>query len=148
MCFASACRYTAVMEHTSENCRSNCPINYLLELFGDKWTLLVIRDLMFKEKRYFGEFLQSDEKISTNILANRLQSLEAHGVITKKMDEKNRSKIIYSLTAKGKDMLPIMLEVTQWSSRYDALTNTPADFQQALKNDKAGLTSTLKKGLG
>jgi len=136
------------MEHTSENCRSNCPINYLLELFGDKWTLLVIRDLMFKEKRYFGEFLQSDEKISTNILANRLQSLEAHGVITKKMDEKNRSKIIYSLTAKGKDMLPIMLEVTQWSSRYDALTNTPADFQQALKNDKAGLTSTLKKGLG
>ena len=137
-----------LMEHTSENCRSNCPINYLLELFGDKWTLLVIRDLMFKEKHYFGEFLQSDEKISTNILANRLQSLEAHGVIAKKMDEKNRSKIIYSLTAKGKDMLPIMLEVTQWSSKYDALTNTPADFQQALKNDKAALTSNLKKGLG
>jgi len=135
------------MEHNSQNCRSNCPINYLLELFGDKWTLLVIRDLMFKEKRYFGEFLQSDEKISTNILANRLQSLEAHGVIAKKMDEKNRSKIIYSLTAKGKDMLPIMLEVTQWSSKYDALTNTPVDFQQALKNDKAGLTSTLRKGL-
>jgi len=135
------------MEHNSENCRSNCPINYLLELFGDKWTLLVIRDLMFKEKRYFGEFLQSDERISTNILANRLQSLEAHGVITKKMDEKNRSKIIYSLTAKGKDMLPIMLEVTQWSSQYDALTNTPPDFQQALKKDKAGLTSTLRKGL-
>jgi len=102
---------------------------------------------MFKEKRYFGEFLQSDEKISTNILANRLQSLEAHGVIAKKMDEKNRSKIIYSLTAKGKDMLPIMLEVTQWSSKYDALTNTPHHFQQALKNDKAGLTSTLRKGL-
>ena len=102
---------------------------------------------MFKEKRYFGEFLQSDEKISTNILANRLQNLEAHGVIAKKMDEKNRSKIIYSLTAKGKDMLPIMLEVTQWSSKYDALTNTPPDFQQALKNDKAGLTSTLRKGL-
>jgi len=135
------------MEHNSESCRSNCPINYLLELFGDKWTLLVIRDLMFKEKRYFGEFLQSDEKISTNILANRLQNLEAHGVIAKKMDEKNRSKIIYSLTAKGKDMLPIMLEVTQWSSKYDALTNTPPDFQQALKNDKAGLTSTLRKGL-
>ena len=136
------------MEHNSKDCRSNCPINYLLELVGDKWTLLVIRDLMFKEKRYFGEFLQSDEKISTNILANRLQNLEAHGLIEKAMDENNRSKIIYGLTAKGKDLLPMMLEITQWSSKYDALTNTPPDFQQALKKDKAGLASTLRKGLG
>ncbi len=145
---ASADRYNPTMEHNSENCRSNCPINYLLELVGDKWTLLIIRDLMFKQKRYFGEFLQSNEKISTNILANRLQGLEAHGLITKTMDENNRSKIIYNLTPKGKDLLPVMLEITQWSSQYDALTNTPADFQQALKQDKAGLTSRIKKGLG
>jgi DNA-binding HxlR family transcriptional regulator len=145
--FASGIRYTQAMKHNSKDCRSNCPINYLLELFGDKWTLLVIRDLMFKEKRYFGEFLQSGEKISTNILANRLRGLEAHGVIEQRMDENNRSKIIYSLTQKGKDMLPIMLEITQWSSTYDDLTNTPTEFQQALKKDKAGLTATLKKGL-
>jgi hypothetical protein len=69
------------------------------------------------------------------------------GFIEQRMDENNRSKIIYSLTQKGKDMLPIMLEVTQWSSKYDALTNTPTEFQKALKKDNAGLTATLKKGL-
>jgi DNA-binding HxlR family transcriptional regulator len=124
------------MEHTSENCRSNCPINFVLETFGDKWTLLVIRDLMFKGKRYYGEFLDSAENISTNILANRLQRLENHGVISKEQDPEHKSKFIYSLTCKGKALLPIMLEITQWSGTYDALTNTPKSFLNALKGDK------------
>ena len=127
------------MEHNSENCRSNCPINFILETFGDKWTLLVVRDLMFKGKKYYGEFLESDEKISTNILAERLQRLETHGVITKEKDPDHKSKFIYALTEKGKALLPIMLEVTQWSSTYDALTNTPKEFSEALKVDKDGV---------
>ncbi len=131
------------MEHNSENCRSNCPINFILETFGDKWTLLVVRDLMFKGKKYYGEFLESDEKISTNILAERLQRLESQGVITKEKDPDHKSKFIYALTEKGKALLPIMLEVTQWSSTYDSLTNTPKAFSEALKVDKDG----VKKGV-
>jgi hypothetical protein len=72
----------ASMAHNSDRCRSHCPINFVLETFGDKWTLLVIRDLMFHGKRHYGEFLASDEGISTNILADRLQRLERDGVIS------------------------------------------------------------------
>lgn len=136
------------MEHNSENCRSNCPINFVLETFGDKWTLLVIRDLMFKGKKYYGEFLESHEKISTNILAERLQRLEAHGVITKQKDPDHKSKYIYSLTEKGKALLPIMLEITQWSSTYDSLTNTPKEFAEALRVDKGSVMGEILKGLG
>jgi len=116
------------MERNSEHCRSNCPINFVLETFGDKWTLLIVRDLMFKEKRTYNEFLQSDEKISTNILADRLRKLEEHEIVTKAVAPDNRSKIIYSLTTKGKDLLPVMLEITAWSAKHDTATNTPESF--------------------
>jgi len=145
--FASAFAYNCLMKHNSENCRSNCPINFVLETFGDKWTLLVIRDLMFKGKRYYGEFLDSNEKISTNILADRLQRLELKGVIEKQVDPENRSKFIYRLTAKGKDLLPLMLEITAWSSKHDDQTNTPAPFVAALKRDKAALSQKVLSDL-
>ena len=135
------------MEHNSENCRSNCPINFVLETFGDKWTLLVVRDLMFKGKKYYGEFLESHEKISTNILAERLQRLEAHGVISKQKDPDHKSKFIYALTEKGKALLPIMLEITQWSSTYDSLTNTPKTFSEAISADKEGVMKTVLASL-
>ena len=143
MCFASAIVYNYRMIHNSESCRSNCPINFVLETFGDKWTLLVIRDLMFKGKRYYGEFLDSNEKISTNILADRLQRLESKGVIEKQIDPENRSKLIYRLTAKGKDLLPVMLEITAWSSKHDSQTNTPAPFVAALEQDKVALSRKI-----
>ena len=135
------------MEYNSENCRSNCPINFVVETFGDKWTLLVIRDLMFKGKRYYGEFLKSAEIISTNILADRLLRIENHGVITKQKDPEHKSKFIYSLTLKGKALLPIMLEITQWSGTYDALTNTPKGFMEALKGDKEAVKEGVLAGL-
>lgn len=116
------------MLRNSKKCRSNCPINFVLETFGDKWTLLVVRDLMFKGKTSFGEFLQSEEKISTNILADRLSRLEEHGIVVKSVATDKRSKFIYKLTEKGKDLLPIMLEITAWSAKHDAATNTPASF--------------------
>lgn len=116
------------MTHSSADCRSHCPINFVLETFGDKWTLLIVRDLMFKGKSSFGEFLESQEKIATNILSDRLKRLEAHGIIDKSVDASNRSKLNYCLTEKGRDLLPIMLEITAWSSKYDALTNAPPDF--------------------
>ena len=132
------------MTENSKDLRSNCPINFAVETFGDKWTLLVIRDLMFKGKRYYSDFLASDEKISTNILADRLQKLEIKGVITKSADPENASKYIYSLTEKGQALLPAMIEVTAWSAQYDSLTNTPTVFMKTYKTNKAALIDMFK----
>lgn len=126
--------------------RSHCPINYALESFGDKWTLLIIRDLMFKAKTSFNEFLSSNEKISTNILADRLRRLESLGIVSKEVSDENRSKLIYSLTRKGRDLLPIMMEITQWSGRYDPQTNAPDSLLKRLEADKLGLIKDIEAG--
>jgi DNA-binding HxlR family transcriptional regulator len=81
--------------------RSTCPISTALELVGDRWTLLVIRDLMFAGKRHFREFLQSEEAISSNVLADRLNSLVENGIVTRRDDPTHSQKAIYSLTDKG-----------------------------------------------
>jgi len=132
------------MTENSKDLRSNCPINFAVETFGDKWTLLVIRDLMFKGKRYYSDFLASDEKVSTNILADRLQKLEIKGVISKSVDPDKASKYIYSLTKKGQALLPAMIEMTAWSSQFDSLTNTPTDFMNAYKTNKDELLEMFK----
>jgi DNA-binding HxlR family transcriptional regulator len=132
------------MTKNSKDLRSNCPINFAVETFGDKWTLLVIRDLMFKGKRHYSDFLASDEKISTNILADRLQKLDDNGVITKSADPDNASKFIYSLTEKGLALLPAMVEMTAWSANYDSLTNTPSEFLNTYNKDKDALIEMFK----
>lgn len=98
--------------------RSSCPLNFALELFGDKWTLLIIRDIMFFNKHYFNEFLASDEKISSNILAGRLAMLEQEQFIAKEKDKNHKQKIRYYLTEKGIDLLPILVEIGCWSGKY------------------------------
>lgn len=102
--------------------RSRCPINLALEVFGDKWSLLIIRDIMFVGKRHFRELLQSDEKIASNILTDRLNMLERQGILKKDPDPDHKQKFIYSLTPIGIDLLPIMVEIGGWS-----LKNRPVD---------------------
>lgn len=133
--------------HDSSECRSHCPINFVLETFGDRWTLLIVRDLMFKGKRSYGEFLASAENISTNILAERLKRLEAHGIIEKRVAPDNRSKLIYSLTSKGKDLLPIMLEITAWSAKHDALSNAPDTFLDDHRERRDALIASILSSL-
>lgn len=128
--------------HSSANCRSNCPINFVLETFGDKWTLLIVRDLMFKSKNRYREFLDSAEGISTNILADRLLRLEEHGIIVKEVADDRRSAI-YRLTEKGKDLLPVMLEITAWSAKHDARTNAPSDFVHMLRKARRQLVASV-----
>lgn len=109
--------------------RSTCPQYLGLEVFGDKWSLLIIRDMMLENKRYFREFLHSEEKIASNILSNRLNHLEAEGIISKGQDPKHKQKIVYSLTQKGVDLFPIVMEIARWSIRYqpvDALRKAKA----------------------
>jgi DNA-binding HxlR family transcriptional regulator len=98
--------------------RSYCPINLSLEIFGDAWTLLVLRDMMFASKRHFRELLQSDENIASNILADRLARLVDHGVLTKSDDPTHKQKAIYSLTEKGIALLPIIVQIGAWGSRW------------------------------
>lgn len=127
--------------------RSHCPINYALECFGDKWTLLIIRDLMFGDKNTYGDFLTSDEKISTNILADRLKRLDEMGIVVKRVDGSNRAKGIYSLTQKGRDLLPILLEMTAWSGKYDPQTNASKAFLQRLERDKQRIIQEIRAAL-
>lgn len=127
--------------------RSHCPINFAQETFGDKWSLLIIRDLVFMGKRYYGEFLKSEEKISTNILADRLEKLEMEGLITKKMDQNNNSKNIYTLTDKGIDLIPMLLEMIVWGAKYDDDTDAPSEFINRVETDKESLIFELISNL-
>ena len=120
-------------------CRSHCPIAFALDLFGDKWSLLVLRDLLFKGKRHYHEFLASEEGISTNILAERLRRLETEGLIAKVRDRKSRRQYVYTPTRKGLDLLPVILEIVRWSAKHDPHTAAPPSFVRRLRNDRKGL---------
>jgi len=98
---------------------------------------------MFEHKRTYGEFLKSGEKISTNILADRLAMLECAGLLKSRKDEENRSKKIYFLTDKAIELLPAILEIVYWSAKHDKQTAAPKQFIQRIKNDKEGLIKEL-----
>lgn len=99
--------------------RSECVINRTVELFGDKWSLLIIRDIIFMNRRHFRELLtKSIEGIASNILADRLQKLIEQGIIVKSDDASHRQKVIYSLTEKGIGLLPLLMEMALWGNKY------------------------------
>lgn len=125
--------------------KSDCPINFALQIFGDKWTLLIIRDLMFKGKVYYSDFLKSEEKIATNILANRLSALEVNGLVSKIIDPILKNKIIYSLTRKGSDLAPMLVEIILWSAKYDPKTVASKDFISQAKKNRKELLSNIAK---
>ena len=127
--------------------KSHCPISFSLEIFGDKWTLLIVRDIIFLGKRNYGEFINSDEKIATNILADRLTILEEAGVIKKSKDPGHKSKFIYSITKKGIDLLPVLIEIIKWGATYDKDTAAPKDFVKRIKKDKEKLIKEISDGL-
>lgn len=132
---------------TTKKRRSDCPISSALDIFGDKWTLLIIRDLMFKGKRSYGEFLNSEEKIATNILADRLLLLEQAGLICKSNDPEHGAKFIYKLSAKGVDLLPVLVEVILWSAKYDAKTAADPVFVEQAQVNKNALLENIRAGL-
>ena len=131
--------------------RSTCPVTFALDIFGDKWSLLILRDIVFKGKRHYREFLASPEKISTNILADRLKHLEATGLLSKARDMQNRSKFVYRLTDKGKDLLPLLLELIRWSATHDPqpgvpdciISGAPARLLERLDEDRGTLIEDI-----
>ena len=127
--------------------KSDCPINFALEIFGDRWTFLIVRDLMFKGKHYYGEFLTSEENIATNILADRLALLEMNGIISKSSDPSHKQKINYRLTLKGIDLIPILIEVIMWSAKYDKDSAVDLNFVKSVEQDKVGLIAQITNRL-
>ena len=116
--------------------RSNCPICFGLDIFGDKWTLLVLRDLVFQRKRYFRELLASDEGIASNILSDRLKRLEAHGLVSRIGDPDDARQIVYRLTEKGIDLVPVLVEIAYWSAKHHPHTGAPKSFVKAFERDR------------
>jgi len=127
--------------------RSDCPVSCSLDIWGDKWSLLIVRDLIFAKQCTYGDFMKSDEKIATNILASRLQTLEANGIISKSDHPDSKAKVLYKLTQKGIDLLPLMIEINLWAEKY---YDVPADRKVMLKEvkkDKQKFIETAIKDL-
>jgi|SRR6185369_14718654 DNA-binding HxlR family transcriptional regulator len=114
--------------------RSSCPINISLEILGDRWSLLIVRDLMFRGFRTYKELVDSEEGIATNILADRLRRLEQCGIIRIEEDTTDRRKQIYRLTAKGMDLAPVLVELILWGARYEDTEAPPALLRKMQKN--------------
>lgn len=127
--------------------RSTCPISTALDIFGDKWSLLIIRDLMFNEKSSYGEFLGSEEKIATNILADRLALLECGDIISKHSHPEHKLKVVYRLTPKGIDLIPVLVEIIAWSERHHKVHPYAKQFARQVRKDKEGVMKAIKEGL-
>lgn len=123
--------------------RSGCPISIALELLGDPWSLLIVRDLMFKGLKTFGEFQAAGEGIATNVLSDRLERLLLAGVITKSRDRADGRRFAYRLTKKGLDLAPMLIELVLWSARYED-TDAPSATVKAMREQRAAVLQQIR----
>jgi DNA-binding HxlR family transcriptional regulator len=124
--------------------RSDCPIHFALEVFGDPWTLLILRDLLLKGRSTYSDFLHAEERIATNVLADRLTRLEEDGLVVAERGVEGGRAHRYHPTGKAVDLLPVLLEIIAWSATYDPATAADPDFVNRLRTDPAGLESDLR----
>ena len=125
--------------------RSGCPVNISLEVFGDRWSLLIVRDLMVRGFRTFQDFVDSGEGLATNILADRLKKLQRSGIVNGERDEDDRRRINYRLTEKGIDLAPVMLELLIWGAQHEQTGAPPALIAEMAKNRRAVLEETRRR---
>src|SRR2546425_6999724 len=123
--------------------RSGCPLNASVEILGDRWSLLIIRDMMLRGFRTYKEFLESYEKIATNILADRLRKLIAHGIITTERNPLDGRKLIYALTAKGIDLAPVLTEMVLWAAGHEDTGN--AALVREIQKDKEQFLAAMRQ---
>jgi DNA-binding HxlR family transcriptional regulator len=123
--------------------RSGCPLNASVEMLGDRWSLLILRDMMLRGYHTFNEFLRSDEKIATNILADRLRRLESYRIIETQRDPADGRKMIYKLTAKGIDLAPVLAEMVLWAARHEETGNQALVRQ--MRSDKEQLLASVRQ---
>ena len=132
------------MKHKHQR-RSDCPINFALELFGDPWSLLIIRDIVYFGKKTYGEFLASEEGMATNILASRLAHLEHQGLLVKKLSQQDKRKEEYVLTEKGLDLIPVLVEMANWSAEHDPHTAAPAAWIALVKAEREQMIRLMRE---
>ena len=149
-----SCYLTCILQVNSLACttvgtekqehRSGCPVAISLEILGDRWSLLVIRDLMVRGLRTFRDFEQSGEKIATNILADRLRKLERAGVIRAAPEKKDGRKLNYRLTKKGIDLAPLLLELLIWGARHEE-TGLRRSLVAKMENDREEVLAEVRR---
>lgn len=123
--------------------RSGCPLNASVEMLGDRWSLLIIRDMMLQGSKSYKEFLQSHEKIATNILADRLDRLEENGIITTRPDPSDGRKLVYLLTKKGIDLAPVLTEMVLWAAAHEDTGNQR--LVREMKEDKRTFLAAVRQ---
>lgn len=124
--------------------RSGCPVSVSLELLGDRWSLLIIRDLMIRGFRSYKEFLQSGEGIATNVLAHRLKKLTAGGIIEVRADPLDARRLNYRLTRKGIDLAPVLLELLIWGARHEP-TAVPGTLLEQMELNRDKLLAEVRR---
>jgi DNA-binding HxlR family transcriptional regulator len=124
--------------------RSGCPVNISLERFGDRWSLLIIRDLMVRGFRTFKQFQKSGEGIATNILADRLRTLESAGIISVEADPADGRRLNYRLTEKGIDLAPVLLELLIWGTRHEE-TGAPCAFIERMARNREQILAEVRR---
>ncbi len=124
--------------------RSGCPVSMFLERFGDRWSLLIIRDLMVRGFRNFKEFAESGEGIATNILADRLRKLEESGIISSVPAATDGRKVHYRLTEKGIDLAPVLLELYVWAARHEE-TGAPCTVISEMENNRGEFLAEVRR---
>lgn len=124
--------------------RSGCPVSISLEMFGDRWSLLIVRDLMVRGFRTFKEFEESGEGIATNILADRLEKLKAAGIIIAEPEDADGRRVNYRLTEKGIDLAPILLEFLIWGARHEA-TAAPCALIEEMAHRRGSVLAEVRR---
>lgn len=125
--------------------KSHCPINFALEVVGDPWSLLIVRDIVYFGKKTYGEFLESDERIATNVLACRLADLEHRGILQKHPHDFDKRKEVYVLTDRGLDLIPILLDLACWGACHDVETQAPANWITAVRQHRQEIIEYTRK---
>lgn len=125
--------------------RSLCPLNVSLEILGDRWTLLIVRDLMLKGRKTFREFREGGERIASNVLTDRLMRLEAHGIIERAPNAKDARSHLYRLTEKGIQLAPVLLEMIIWAARHEETAAPPSEVRRMAKERDAYLAEIRAK---
>jgi DNA-binding HxlR family transcriptional regulator len=123
--------------------RSACPLNASVEILGDRWSLLIVRDMMLRGFRSYKQFLGSYERIATNILADRLRRLEEHGIISSQTDPSDGRKLIYLLTKKGIDLAPVLTEMVLWSAGHEEVENQA--LVELMRKDKQKFIAEVRR---
>ena len=135
---------SAVPSSTKEKYRSGCPVSISLEVFGDRWSLLIVRDLMVRGFRTFKQFQQSGEGIATNILADRLRKLESGGIIESEPDKEDRRRVSYRLTEKGINLAPVLLELLIWGARHEN-KGAPCGLIEAMAKNREQILAEVRR---